>query len=225
MHSVACSIVATMMTAQSIDPPIPRLEKLGLFPKEPQSFFKALFIETKLGETLKKMTLSKAVPEGLKPQECECGSGRNKPPIPYIPEKDELQEAVESGTSMIKLTLPGKVELRVSVWTSSTQEQFIMHVQQAISAIRQKGLKDAYNGPLRTRKEHKTKLQDANLQVDFASEDQEKAHLEQAAKTATTAYEKAKAEMALVTEQVFQLYSSLIAEKLGSPGPRSCKSR
>ena len=61
------------------------------------------------------------------------------------------------------------------------------------------------------------KLQDANFQAEFASEGQDKSHLEQAAKTATTAYEKAKAEMALVTEQVFQLYSMLIAEKARQP--------
>ncbi len=75
-----------------------------------------------------------------------------------------------------------------------------MHVQQAISAIRQKGLKDAYDRLLRTKKEHEMKLQDANLQVDFASEGQEKTRLVQAAKTTATAYEKAKAEMALVVK-------------------------
>ena len=61
------------------------------------------------------------------------------------------------------------------------------------------------------------KLQDANLQAQFESEGQDKAHLVQAAKTAATAYEKAKAEMALVAEQVFQLYSMLIAEKARQP--------
>ena len=70
-HSVDRSIVTTTATTQSIDPPLPRLEELALFPKGPASFFKALIIGTNLGETLKKMTLSKAVPEGLKPQECE----------------------------------------------------------------------------------------------------------------------------------------------------------
>ena len=60
------------------------------------------------------MPLSKAVPKGLKPQECERGSGCIKPPTPYIPEKDELQEA-ESGTSTVKLLLHGKIELRVSI--------------------------------------------------------------------------------------------------------------
>jgi hypothetical protein len=54
--------------------------------------------------------MSKAVPGRLKPQECKQGSGRVKLPIRYIPEKDELQEAVES-TASIKLTLPTKVEL------------------------------------------------------------------------------------------------------------------
>ena len=83
--------------------------------------------------------MSKAVPDGLKPQECEQGSGRVKPPIPYIPEKDELQEAVES-TASIKLTLPTKVEPRVSVWSSGTPEKLVMHVQQVIAAVRAKGL-------------------------------------------------------------------------------------
>jgi hypothetical protein len=54
--------------------------------------------------------MSKAVQDGFKPQECKQGSGRVKPPIPYITEKNELQEAVKS-TASIKLTLPIKVEL------------------------------------------------------------------------------------------------------------------
>jgi len=94
----------------------------------PKSFFKTLFVGTPLRRALKIIKMSKAVPEGLKPQECECGSSRVKPPIPYIPEKDDLQEAVESSTS-IKLTLPTKVELQVSVWSCGTPEKFIVHIQ------------------------------------------------------------------------------------------------
>ncbi len=46
-----------------------------------------------------------------------------------------------------------------------------MLIHQAIIATRQKGLKDTYDRRLRTKKkEHKTKLQDANLQAEFASE-------------------------------------------------------
>ena len=40
----------------------------------PKSFFRALFQGTPLGETLKKMLLSNAVPEELKHIECEHGS-------------------------------------------------------------------------------------------------------------------------------------------------------
>jgi hypothetical protein len=80
-----------------------------------KSFFSALFIGTLLGKALKRMPLSKAVPDGLELQECERGSGHAKLPIPYILQKDELQEAVETTANMIKLTLPGKGELQVSV--------------------------------------------------------------------------------------------------------------
>ena len=72
--------------------------------------------------------MSKAVLDRLKPQECKRGSRQVKPPIPYIPEKDELQEAVESVAS-IKLTLPTNVELWVSVWSRGTHEKFLIHVQ------------------------------------------------------------------------------------------------
>jgi hypothetical protein len=62
----------------------------------PKIFYKALFVGTPLGIALRNLKMSKAVPDGLKPQECEHRSGREKLPIAYIPEKDELQEAVET---------------------------------------------------------------------------------------------------------------------------------
>jgi hypothetical protein len=36
----------------------------------------------------------------------------NKPPIPFIPEKDKLQEAVKTGASTIKLMLPHEVSYK-----------------------------------------------------------------------------------------------------------------
>ena len=53
----------------------------------------------------------------------------------------------------MKLMFLLKVELRVSIWTSGTPEQFVMHVQQAIIAIRQKGLNKAYKRLLKIKKE------------------------------------------------------------------------
>ena len=78
-----------------------------------------------------------------------------------------------------------------------------MHIQQAISAIRQKGLEEAYKRLLKTKKECKAKIEEVTLHVEIAPEGQDMTCLKQAEKTAATAYEKAKAEMALVMEQVF----------------------
>ena len=74
------------------------------------------------------MSHTKVAPEGLKPHECERNAGRSKPPIPYIPKKDGLQEAVDSGANTLKLTLPHKVELHVLVWSKGTPKQFLVHV-------------------------------------------------------------------------------------------------
>jgi hypothetical protein len=74
-------------------------------------FFNALFIGTPLGVALKRMMLSKAVPDGQQNQDYEQGNGHAKLPIPYIMEKDEFQEAGDAAVNTSKLTLPGKVEL------------------------------------------------------------------------------------------------------------------
>ena len=90
------------------------------------------------------MSHVKVAREGLKPQECERNLGRSSPPIPFIHEKDVIQGAIDSSANMLKLTLPHKVELHVPVWSKGTPEQFLVHVQQALNAIRQKGLQAAY---------------------------------------------------------------------------------
>eukprot|EP00804_Cyclotella_cryptica_P025160 CCRYP_013007-RA/>CCRYP_013007-RA protein AED:0.42 eAED:0.42 QI:0/-1/0/1/-1/1/1/0/110 len=75
-------------------------------------------------------------------QECERGSGQVKPPIPYISEKDDLQEVVES-TATIKLTLPTKVELRVSVVVIRSRHREVLAPNKpAIKAVK---AQEAYN--------------------------------------------------------------------------------
>ncbi len=74
------------------------------------------------------MSHVKVAPGGLKPQECERTVGRSRPPIPYIPEKDVIQEAVDSSANMLKLLLPHKVELHVPVWSKRTPKQLLVHV-------------------------------------------------------------------------------------------------
>jgi hypothetical protein len=64
--------------------------------------------------------MNKAVPEGLKNQECEKGNRKKRPPIPYVPVSDEVQEAVSKGKDFsYKIKLPDKTG---SVYPSGTQE-------------------------------------------------------------------------------------------------------
>ena len=108
----------------------------------------------------------KVAPEGLKPQKCERKAGRSKPLIPYIPKKDVIQEVVDSSANMLKLTLPHKVELRIPVWSKGTPEQFVVNVQQALVAIRQKGLQTALENAINDMEECTQKLVEANVAVE-----------------------------------------------------------
>ena len=51
----------------------------------PKSNFKSIFLTTSLRQKLIRMSLAKAVPEGLKDQDSEKGSRAKHPPIPYVP--------------------------------------------------------------------------------------------------------------------------------------------
>ena len=92
------------------------------------------------------MSTSKAVPEGLKNQECEKGNRKKRPPIPYVPVVDEVQDAVSKGKDFsYKIKLPDKTEFSVPIWDTGTQEAFLIHVQQAKSACKRKGLFQDYD--------------------------------------------------------------------------------
>jgi hypothetical protein len=93
--------------------------------------------------------MSKAVPKGLKNQECEKGNHKKRPPIPYVPTPDEVQEAVNKGKEYSdKSKLPDKTEFSVPIWDTGTQEAFLIHVQQAKSACKRKGLFKDYDDAL-----------------------------------------------------------------------------
>jgi hypothetical protein len=66
-----------------------------------------------LGETPKRTSLKKAVPEGLKSVECERGVGGKNSPIHYIPEHDPIQDVLETKNqpTPLKFTLPNGSEM------------------------------------------------------------------------------------------------------------------
>jgi len=109
------------------------------------------------------MSLSKAVPEGLKSMECERGVGGKNSPIRYIPEQDPIQEALETKhqPTSFKLTLPSGSEMRMTRWASGTPEHFLIHVRGAIHAIKEMGLNTKF-------KEAMEAVETATLDLDIA---------------------------------------------------------
>jgi hypothetical protein len=85
--------------------------------------------------------MSKMVPEGLKPQEHERVKLREPPPVPYVPEKDKVQDEVsKKRNTEIKTTIKKDTTLNFPVWQENgTREGFLMHVTAMLDAIKKRG--------------------------------------------------------------------------------------
>ena len=72
------------------------------------------------------MSMSKMVPDGLKPRECEHIKLREPPPVPYVPEKDKVQDKVSKMRYMeIKTHIEKDTTLNFPVWQENgTHEGF-----------------------------------------------------------------------------------------------------
>jgi hypothetical protein len=87
------------------------------------------------------MSLTKSVPEGLNQQECKCTKLCKPPPVPYIPEKDKVQEEVVKLQNLqIKTSLEKDNTLNFLVWhENGTREAFLMHVMAVLDAMKKRG--------------------------------------------------------------------------------------
>jgi hypothetical protein len=87
------------------------------------------------------MSLAKSVPDGLKPQECKRSRLREPPPVPYVPEKDEVQEEVSKMKNLqIKTSIEMDTTLNFPVWyNNKTKEAFLMHVTMVLDGIKKRG--------------------------------------------------------------------------------------
>jgi hypothetical protein len=113
-----------------------------------RSSFKKLVVSTpSLLQGLHMMSLTKSIPEGLKPQECECTKLREPPPVPYLSDKDEVQEEVAKLRNLqIKTSLEKDTTLNFLVWhKNGSQEAFLMHVMVVLDAIKKCGTFKDYN--------------------------------------------------------------------------------
>ncbi len=87
------------------------------------------------------MSLAKAAPNGLKDLKCEKMALRERPPIPYVPEKDNVQETVSSfKDNHLKMLNNEGTELRVLMWCSGTHKAFLIRVGSAREAIKKKSI-------------------------------------------------------------------------------------
>ncbi len=130
----------------------------------PKSSFKALFVGTPLGNILENLKMSKAVPEGFKPQECERRGSRVRPPIPYIPEKEDLNEAGESSATIKPANQGGATGVHVV----TQYPRKVPHACPASNAaIKAKGLQEACKRLVQAEKECNKKLEEAVLNRDL----------------------------------------------------------
>ncbi len=92
------------------------------------------------------MSLAKAVPEGIKDRECKRFALREHPPVPYVPEKDPIQETVSflKSDQSLNTTIKVDAELRLPIWHCGTPEAFLMHVSSALNTIETWGTFKAY---------------------------------------------------------------------------------
>ena len=120
---------------------IPQQKYLTFVNSPLQSSFKKHFIGTDLEKALLKMSEDKALLKGLKDEEVDRGRIR-RPPIPYIPLEDPIQESVEkiAGMKSFKVTLPNRTTVYHKVYNGGTNKAFIIHVKEVLLLIKTKKL-------------------------------------------------------------------------------------
>jgi hypothetical protein len=93
------------------------------------------------------MSLAKAAPKGIKDRECKRFAIQECPPVPYVPEKDPVQETVSALKSdqSLKTTIGEDAELRLPIWHCGMCKAFLMHVSTALDTIKKQGTFNAYN--------------------------------------------------------------------------------
>jgi len=93
-----------------------------------------------------------------------------------------------------------------------------MHVQQAIAAIKAKGLQENYEKHVWVEKECMEKLQEAVLNRDLAEgEVRDDSPLAKAVRTATEAQAKVKSVVEHIASKIFQLYPNFLSEEARQP--------
>jgi hypothetical protein len=179
------------------------------------------------------MSLAKAAPDGLKDHECKKMALRDHSPIPYVPEKDSVQETVSSyKDNHLSTLIKEGTELRVPIWHSGMREAFLIHVGSTREAIEKKGYfksvedhSDDYSEKQGKVKELKDQLVALKEAIAAQPTDPKETTVEAANKSSAALHTKTKADLKIALEAVadattqhdkaaadmFQLYGNLLS--------------
>ncbi len=106
-----------------------------------------LIISTpRLVQGLTTISLAKTVCEGIRDKECKRFALQECPLVPYVLEKDPVQETVSTLKSdqSLKTTIGEDAGLRIPIWHCGTRKTFLMHVSKALDIIKKWGTFKAY---------------------------------------------------------------------------------
>jgi hypothetical protein len=92
------------------------------------------------------MSLVKAVSKGIKDKECKRFALQEHPPVPYVLEKDPIQETVSTLKSdqSLKTTTGEDADLCITIWHTGTRKAFLMRMSTALDKIKKRGIFKAY---------------------------------------------------------------------------------
>jgi hypothetical protein len=109
------------------------------------------------------MSLAKAVPDGIKDKECKRFTLQERPPVPYVPKKDPVQEkfSVLKSDQSLKTTIREDTELCIPIWHTGTHEAFLMHVSTALDTIKKRGTFKAYKEAVKAYVEQRNAVKQA----------------------------------------------------------------
>jgi hypothetical protein len=77
-------------------------------------------------------------PNGLKNAKCEKGPLSNQPPIPYIPEMDNVTP--KEDPQVYKVKLPDNSHINMHIYSRRNNKEYLIHIVAVLHAINQRGL-------------------------------------------------------------------------------------
>jgi hypothetical protein len=178
------------------------------------------------------MSLAKAAPDSLKDRKCEKMALRERPPIPYVPERDSVQETVSSfKEAHLKTLIKEGTELQVPIWHSGTRKAFLIHVGSAQEAIEKKGYFKSFEEHSNEYSEKQGKVKELKKQLEGMKalaaqpQDPKETTVEADDDSSATLHAEAKAELKEATlatveattlldkaaADMFQLYANLLS--------------